>query len=665
MEQPPRPKKPPPSRQYLALARKRDAHRVTVRSQTYYDSMQSTRDAATVLAARDIHCGCCFWRLPIYIMGGTALAIPICLVLFLVGGTLNLCLLLGSPAFFAFALWFSQFEPRGDPYWGYLVVLQRLKLWQEFNLMPISTARTDFPVEKMHPKRTLKKQPIPFTGGLVCPVANEEEFESARWITPDKLLDCGRLLFLGAAKRFSSPTSFAPTENPVEWAMKLVSSVYPTIVQEWTAEEKESDEGLARFCRDGLGAHRVEAVPDGHPDRQYGQFVLRTNVLARYETRPGLATYGGDIFLEGGVEVGSQWRVTCIVRDEKPPGSEWWAAPAPKVYTPDGSHEWNYAKFCARSSVLSLVTMIDHLYNCHWLQANAVTIATRESLSASHPVRRFLVPFQFGTISINKQAASGLAAWMSTVPRLFAFTKTGLAKAYADAPAAIFAEQDSHHSVRPMLHRRAEALGTPFLKYALRFYDTVEGFVTQYVDTFYASAEDVAADVELSSFLEQLVAMRAMADVRLQHTLDVASMAAAEKRRVVIDLISTFIFHVTMMHEQVGSVQVYVQDVSWASFHWKEGEPLGTKEAAYGGAILMALTSTPMPKLMVAPGGPRDWTFLYPAEGERLEALRRGFADFQSKLERLESDVEGHNKANPHAAVFTANPRFLETSVSV
>ena len=66
---------------------------------------------------------------------------------------------------------------------------------------------------------------------------------------------------------------------------------------------------------------------------------------------------------------------------------------------------------------------------------------------------------------------------------------------------------------------------------------------------------------------------------------------------------------------------------------------------AYGGAILMALTSTPMPKLMVTPGGPRDWTFLFPAEGDTLKASQGGFADFQSK----------HNKARPHEAVFTVN----------
>ena len=263
-------------------------------------------------------------------------------------------------------------------------------------------------------------------------------------------------------------------------------------------------------------------------------------------------------------------------------------------------------------------------------------------------------------------APIGLAAWMSTVPRLFAFTRQGLASAYADAPAAVSNDEDERFGAGEVLRQRAQTLNTPYHVYACRYYEAVEVFVTQYLDTFYPSAEAMEADAELAGFLEQLVAMRNM-EARHGATdkLDLAGLSAAEKRRVVLNVLSSFVFHVTMLHEQVGSVQVYVQDVSWASFHWKEDETIGTKEAAYGGAILMALTSTPMPKLMVTPGGPRDWTFLFPAEGDTLKALQGGFADFQSKLVRLASDVEEHNKVRPHEAVFTVNPRYLETSVSV
>ena len=97
---------------------------------------------------------------------------------------------------------------------------------------------------------------------------------------------------------------------------------------------------------------------------------------------------------------------------------------------------------------------------------------------------------------------------MSTVPRLFAFTRQGLASAYADAPAAVSNDEDERFGAGEVLRQCAQTLKTPYHVYACRYYEAVEVFVTQYLDTFYPSAEAMEADAELAGFLEQLVAMR-------------------------------------------------------------------------------------------------------------------------------------------------------------
>ena len=51
-----------------------------------------------------------------------------------------------------------------------------------------------------------------------------------------------------------------------------------------------------------------------------------------------------------------------------------------------------------RSSLFGIVTLVDHLYGVHLQVSNIFTMAMREQLSKDTPLRRFLVPFTYGTI---------------------------------------------------------------------------------------------------------------------------------------------------------------------------------------------------------------------------------------------------------------------------
>jgi len=70
-----------------------------------------------------------------------------------------------------------------------------------------------------------------------------------------------------------------------------------------------------RFCVNGLGAHRIGAVPArgerSGPDLlvpEEASFVVRTNFLSQLTVKDGCDTYGGDCYLD------ALWRPVCIVR---------------------------------------------------------------------------------------------------------------------------------------------------------------------------------------------------------------------------------------------------------------------------------------------------------------------------------------------------------------
>ena len=83
------------------------------------------------------------------------------------------------------------------------------------------------------------------------------------------------------------------------------------------------------------------------------------------------------------------------------------------------------------------MTVVDHLYALHMQWANMMVIASREHLSADHPVRRFLTPYYFGTIQVNAIANHILISRGTLGSRNFAFTDQGLREAWQAVPSVM------------------------------------------------------------------------------------------------------------------------------------------------------------------------------------------------------------------------------------
>jgi len=407
-------------------------------------------------------------------------------------------------------------------------------------------------------------------------------------------------------------------------------------------------------------------------------FVVRCNALAGLPVRKGFARYGGDAYFD------SAWKPVKIVdlgykQEVADDGRE-----TPTVIRP-GDPRWEEAKFRFRSSLSVLVTLVDHLFGSHMQAANLMVTAVRECLDTDHPLRRFLTPFTYETISVNSNARQNLVAPKSMSSRCFAFSEQGLQMAFAGAPKLIQAGTEVPRSEGgPLFNRekyaewkKKQGVDTEYWRQSTKFWHVVRRFVVRYLDYYYDTHADVARDKAIADMIRQIVhQMHIVSPSDLGHQEEEdymdndGSPEKAEKvYEMIVDVISNLIVTCTAIHEQVGAVEAYVQDVAFCAFKWVPGALIGTKQTALAQAILMSFTSTPMLKLLG-----EDWTHLFierPAPAQGALNPSQCFKYFQQDLRELAQQCDAYNEQADKRSfpenypMYVFNPKLLETSISV
>ncbi|CAK9005933.1 unnamed protein product [Durusdinium trenchii] len=524
------------------------------------------------------------------------------------------------------------------------------------------------PVEGMAPRRVLEKQYLDYGLNIQVPKGAEDQFLE-QYLSP-KLLENfieDRMHWLPRHEHWNE---FGPDENPVDFVMNQLSAVYPHVYQEWL--DKHSDEALTRFCLYGLGAHRVEVeVVDGKK-----HFVVRTNALSGLPVRHGFERYGGDAYFS------EDWRPVMIVDQGR--GDLVEDFHQKQFIARPGDEEWERTKFRFRSSLFSLVTMVDHLYFVHLQLANLFVTSLREQMSESHPIRRFMTPFTYQTISINDNAAHNLVAPRTMGPRCFALTDKGFELAFSAAPSLqVWGYEVPKSQGGPCLHlkdyfayKKSTGVDTEYFRQASQLYDIFCKFVTSYLECYYAKKEDLVQDQELVAMAQhyfaryEAVSAHALGRIRMpwiQAPNNDEDVCAAYD--FYVNWLASLVWMVTAGHEQMGAVEVYAQDASWTAFKWTHGSACGTKQTATAQALLMSFTSTPMPKLMG-----EDWSHLFPKTAVLAspeKSPESAYKTFQQELATMADQCDRFN-ANARTRTFpecfpmyTNNPRVLESAVSV
>jgi len=559
------------------------------------------------------------------------------------------------------------------------------------------TARSHMLVEHLAPKRPLLTNYIAYALNIRVPLKSEEDFTGARAATAARGFSLSRWIEENLHKLPMSVSSerFKAGEDPVRYVMERIGDAYPTVTTVY--REKLTDEALTQLCFFGLGAHRLyRARTLSSPTEvvDSGDFVVRTNFLADLPVREGLDSYGGDAYFDE-----TTWRIKKIVR--KLPRQQPWESEE-LTYRP-GDPEWEYVKFVFRSSLFSLVTLVDHLFAVHMQVGNACVLASRQYLGPDHPVRRFLAPFQFKTISVNDNARNNLINPQSMGPRNFAFTDKGtdlawsVASEYTPSGAelrAVFGDDQASY-LRLVLDygayveflKKHGGVDTPYRRQTLQLWNIMKNFVNSFLSQYYPTAEELARDSEVRCFVYTLLHELAFTTTNglvPDPAENVRDCSAEELWQLTSNLLTRYCYLVTAGHEQVGTVPVYAQDVSFCAFHWPKGESCGTKQTAITSATLMSFTSTPMPLLMAEEGSEGDWTHLFEGpvtiNGEPVgeagavpPAVKKAWVVFQAELKAMAAECDDfNNKALsadaqfPHCfGMWQTHPSHLETSVSV
>lgn len=619
---------------------------------------------------------CCYSILAVLLFALLLGFYPIVVALVLV-----LLLLLGLPISYAM-IYLLFLNPPPELAWKIAKLTQLLRL--AFYQFP---KPAEWRVDQLVPKGPLETGLSQYAIAIRVPFLQQDElyagglFERFLRSSPSTEFVTSSVFSTLPQMELKDMSLFKEGENPVEYVMGVVQDIYPRINQEWT--DKTSDRALTHLCLHGLGAHRLERADSTHPGCSY---VVRTNQLSTLPVREGYETYGNDAYFD------KDFRVVKIVRFEN---GEVWEDQKITTFLPDGSRDWEYAKFCFRCSLFTLVTLVDHLYGTHLQLANVGVQAMREQLSVDHPVRRFLVPFSYGSININDLARTTLVTRDSWLPRAVALDDEGLQLAWASAfqilpPDYITNESDPIKMLESLFDReaqiekkRSEGLFTAYYKQALQYWKILHGFVSSYLDHYYGTGAKgdlaMAADQELKLFILQAINLvQTLASPLTGHRVNELwpHLSDARKRRIMTNFITRFCELSTAGHEQVGDVQAYAQDPSFCSFSWpkslrREGALVAPKEVGLGVALIMALTSTPMPRLLVREPTD-DWSHLFPGASEADRSkLNSIFERFQSELQTFSKEcddynAEAKNRAFPNDfGLWVFNPKYLETSVSI
>jgi hypothetical protein len=255
--------------------------------------------------------------------------------------------------------------------------------------------------------------------------------------------------------------------------------------------------------------------------------------LNNYEHHPGLVKLGSRVlFREDSVRrslVADQ--IDCALGNIKPSDAEW--DQACKI------------ALCAASTHLSLVR---HFNWVHLAGAAQLAIATRNGLSANHPLCRLLWPYTFGTQQSNDMVTRGQMVRGGDFETTFSFTFDGMCRLFDDT------YLDYHHSVNdPEVDGKSRGVrgapfDTPTQQNLEELFDVMHRFVRNYLEIYYPrnpnGTNAIRGDAEVMAWLDELNSLlpNGVGVSRSDVTWDtLARMLAGQ------------LFLVTVQHEILGS----------------------------------------------------------------------------------------------------------------
>lgn len=395
-----------------------------------------------------------------------------------------------------------------------------------------------------------------------------------------------------------------------------------------------------------IGAHRLEHgqwtfdAPGGSVTLP---FRIPLNSLSAFQVREGFGKYGVDLyFTEDGL-------------------------PA-LLETPDGDivvrgdQLWQYWKFVWRSTLVTGVTLTDHLHFTHFRTGNLLARAVRVALKPEQAFRRIFSIFSFGTIFVNVQAVHVLCGPNHLLHRATPFSNFvklshNVPEILQDTtempPIRAITEPDAWEKLHPTMKT------LPFYADGRLLWGAIRKFVEEVSEAipFCEDGKMVNGFEPLrEAFLNETFEAHYHVDARMEKYTQAEKVCETNFVPMIKHRLAVTIFVVTGFHRHVGFVGDYYGDPGLATMSWKKGEPYGRPRQHMIMSVVNVFTSMKQPLLK------EDYTHLFKGI-EHEEVLIKAWRNFQQNLKEVEEEIDRRNEKREIKNI-NMSPKVVESAVS-
>lgn len=335
---------------------------------------------------------------------------------------------------------------------------------------------------------------------------------------------------------------------------------------------------------------------------------------------------------------------------------------------------WRWAQYHWKSSIAYEVFTVGHLLEIHWSASNTLVQGAHD-LPLSHPIRRLIKPFTWGSALINFQAMVNL------VQRGGAITRTGAVG--IDEMASHFNHIMENHVHYGTFESFVEKMGEfpegftdeiPFLQDGKDLWDIFERFVEDYMNAFYENRKEsedgflprVEDDPDLQKFWEHARTARSE-----QYPLKLKQLSFDNLR----ELLTWGFFWSCATHNLVANF--FAENAMPTGIAGRIGSAVRTNSPESGfqspintwltQAFVLALTTMDnVPFLIESIRDTAD--FFGPsslAAYGRDDEARAAFLGFATNLDELSAEIDARNETRGWLATNCFNPRILLCSASL
>lgn len=314
-----------------------------------------------------------------------------------------------------------------------------------------------------------------------------------------------------------------------------------------------------------------------------------------------------------------------------------------------GDAGWEAAKFLARSTVLTAITVREHLMWTHLMLSNSATRVSQLAMQPSHPIRRLLAIFTYGSTTVNSAATIQLVPEFSVLHRVSGFAYESMEELFdwSFETSNIYEPFPSRTTNQALLDL-AEDGKFPYLTEGIEYYHIVEEFVKEWCEQ--------AGDAVGETNAQAMAFYGMMRQDSLGQAYEIPEFSG--EAHDMVDLLTQIIFTVTGWHELVGNIIDYTIAPERSAFRVSNCDPEQTDVQSF----LIGLALTGQTNLR-APALVADYENFFGAGGAPSYE-RTVWNSFQQKLKDQSLKV---NAADAVRAVQYRyfDPARFESSISV